>query len=115
MVTKTGKVIHNKGKYYLEVEGKHQIINEKALSNPAELKNLAGKNVEVTYSTGQKLFPVRITASEAKKPIPLTCYVPPAEMLKDFKVSVHRSVLLDKMFKEKHINQEIYEKAKAIK
>jgi hypothetical protein len=119
MATKTGKVIHNKGKYFLEMEGKSQLINEKTLSDPAALKSMAGQNVEVTVSSGANAFPVDIALAEAgakkpKKPR-ILCYVPPVDMLKNVKMDLIRPKLADQLLKEGHITQEIHRNIKLIK
>lgn len=116
MATKTGKVTLKDGKYFLEMEGKSQQITEKAISDPAALKSLAGQNVAVTLSSGANPFPVDISlaaaaAGKGQKPpklVRITCYLPRAEILKNVKLDLARTNLADQLLKEGHINQELH-------
>jgi hypothetical protein len=131
MVTKRGKVVTDKdGKHLLEIDGKRQEINEKTISDSKALKSLAGKDVEVELSEGDKPFVVSIaslsegparaskglavTASASSKTIPprirITCYLPKID-LRDFMMTdAVRPVLAQKMVKEGLISSKIAEK-----
>jgi hypothetical protein len=130
MVTKKGKVITDKdGKHLLEIDGKRQEINEKTISDSKALRSLAGKDVEVELSEGDKSFVVSIaslsegpvraskglaaTAAASSRAIPrirITCYLPKID-LKDFKMTdAVRLVLAERMVKEGLISNKIAEK-----
>jgi hypothetical protein len=114
MTTKKGKVISKEGKYFLEVEGKATAISDKTVSDPAALKSMAGKAVEVEYSDGKSVFPVSIEVPSAgpkvRPKIRITCYLPKIDISSLVMTDALRTNLAAKMATEGIITKSLAEK-----
>lgn len=114
MATKKGKVTSKEGKYFLEVDGKSTAISEKTISDPAALKSMSGKAVEVEYSDGKAVFPVSIEVPVAgprvRPKIRITCYVPQINLSSLVMTDALRASLTVQMVKEGFITKPLAEK-----
>ena len=119
MSVSTGTVTSKDGKYFLvEASGKKMEISDKTVSDPAAIKSMDGKKVEITYSTGPSPFPVAIALPAAKsatgerivvvKRIRATCYVPPAEIKMKFG-EIDRVKIAEKLNAVKLIDKATFE------
>ena len=68
---KTGTVVLKDGAFLLEAEGKFHAIPVGPHTQPAQLKELAGKKVEILYSE-PKSFIVGLVGGR----VPILCYFP---------------------------------------
>jgi hypothetical protein len=72
----TGKVAFREGQYYLETEGKLQVIPVGPHVDSASLKALVGQQVEVVYSEPRSFVVGLVAVSPTIKRPPILCYIP---------------------------------------
>jgi hypothetical protein len=69
---RTGIVVFEEGKYFLEVEGRREEVPPEAVAQEARLKELVGQEVEVLYSEPKRA----VVGLVAKEFMPILCYIP---------------------------------------
>lgn len=74
-----GKVVHKEGRYFLDVAGKMEEIPIGLLADEGDLKELAGKDVEVFYATPKPVV-VAIGRRVIKK-VPILCNIPATDLI----------------------------------
>jgi hypothetical protein len=100
----TGTVVLKDGAYFLETEGKLQAIPVSPHTQPAQLKELTGRKVEILYSE-PKRFIVGLVGGR----VPVLCYFP-ADPYSTFVDEGARSVLAKQLLNEGVLSQETFAK-----
>jgi hypothetical protein len=118
MSVSMGNVTSKGGKYFLETNGKTMEISDKTVSDPNALKAMAGKKVEITYSTGPVSFPVSISLPAAKtaasekvvvvKRVRTSCYLPPPDIRAKIG-EINRAQIAEKLQANKLIDKVTFE------
>jgi hypothetical protein len=72
----TGKVAFREGQYYLETEGKMQVIPVGPHVDSASLKALVGQQVELIYSEPRSFVVGLVAVSPTIKFRRILCYIP---------------------------------------
>ncbi|HUW96613.1 MAG TPA: hypothetical protein VMW58_12575 [Anaerolineae bacterium] len=118
--SRKGMLIFEKGKYFLEVEGERQELPPGMGIDEAQLRDLAGKEVEVLYSEPKRFaiallgprMPPIICYLPPWPPEPWpgpTCYLPVPWLIKGVEKEV-RANLAKRFLDEGLINREVYDK-----
>lgn len=112
MTTKKGKIVFEHDRFMIEAEGVKQELPVGPLTDVAELKQLAGKDVELVFSTPQP-FIVAINTHIPKIPH-ILCYVPPEPWIFERFSAVTTPEVRDKLaaafLDKKVITQAVHEK-----
>jgi hypothetical protein len=108
---KKGKVILRDGKYFLVTPGKEEQIGPGAQIDPAQLKTLAGQEVELVYSEPASfvvglIAPVSATLHH---PIHITCYIPAVLNIGQIN-EASRATLAKQLLNEGVLSKENYER-----
>ncbi|MGD8969756.1 MAG: hypothetical protein PVI07_19800 [Anaerolineae bacterium] len=113
---RTGTVVLEEGKYFLEVAGERQELPP-GFAAEEQLKELAGREVGVLYSEPKRfvvgLVDRRLGPIICYLPIPpippIPCYIPPPWVFRGIEKQV-RINLADRFLEEGYISEEVYEK-----
>jgi hypothetical protein len=110
-----GTIAFEKGKFYLEVEGRREEVPPGAVADEAQFKELVGREVEVLYSEPRRVV-VGLVARELHPilcyvPWPrwVTCYLPAIWPIRGVEREVQAN-LAKQFLEEGYISEEVYER-----
>jgi len=112
--TRTGTVVFEEGKYFLEVEGRREELLAGLVADEEQLRKLVGEEVEVLYSEPKRF----VVGLVSRKIGPILCYVWPPWPVCYYPVpwilrGVEKEVrvnLAKRFLKEGLISEEVYDK-----
>lgn len=103
-----GTVAFKDGNYFLEVEGKQNVIPVGPHIDKAQLKELVGQKVDILYSE-PKSFVIGIVGKTERRPR-ILCYVPADFSIFGVIEEKARAGLAKQLFEEKYLDKVNYEK-----
>lgn len=115
---RTGTVVFEEGKYFLEVEGTREEVPAEAIAQEAQLKELVGQEVEVLYSepkravvglVAKEFMPILCYIPGPPWPPCFMCYLPPPWVIRGVELEV-RTNLAKRFLEEGYISEEIFER-----
>ncbi|MFC2172309.1 hypothetical protein ACFLU6_06715 [Acidobacteriota bacterium] len=111
-----GKVVHEKGKYFVEVEGKREELAGGIIVEGRKIEDLVGQEVEVLYSEPRR-FVVGLVAKEygpilcyVRPPMPPMCYYPVDPWIYKGIEKEIRENLAKRFFEEGLLSEQNFEK-----
>jgi hypothetical protein len=115
---RTGILVFEEGKYFLEVEGRREEVPPEAVAQEARLKELVGQEVEVLYSepkravvglVARELMPILCYIPWPPLPPCFMCYLPPPWVIRGVEQEV-RTNLARRFLEEGYISEEVFER-----